>query len=509
MMMDGLRKLGMVDVDELGREFRKQELDEALVDFIVKDSQPFTVVSDPGFRALVAKLDPTCTLPSRQTVKVMVERREVEEKEKAKAALQNVDSVSLTADMWTSINMDAYLAVTCHAIHADLRVFANPVDRTKALLKCHVTSTDKSVRSVSLTEDGATKANWITVTGPLPSGDGSVILILTAEVPLIHTNIYGCVVQTEDRTIAVMWAPIELLTPPGGKTRHNPGPQQLCPEMIRQIKLREVEKRTEPLIPLTCSAWIWAPFEQVTEFDDGVVISHCDSGTQQEHFKPVLESHNLPGTCRPACYDVFDALKEISKFINHTRNVQRRRGCITSDERLESAFDNWAVNGEGFIQFDAGAQKWKALSPSAEMIKDSWNNREAQNDFFGHFINEECPEMIHQIKLREAEKRTDLRVFANPVDRTKALLKCHVTSTDKSVRSVSLTEDGAPKANWITVTGPLPSGDGSVILILTAEVPLIHTNIYGCVVQTEDRNITVMWGENFTFTYCCMIVIES
>ncbi|TWW54389.1 hypothetical protein D4764_0242110 [Takifugu flavidus] len=96
----------------------KQELDEALVDFIVKDSQPFTVVSDPGFRALVAKLDPTCTLPSRQTVKVMVERREVEEKEKAKAALQNVDSVSLTADMWTSINMDAYLAVTCHAIHA-------------------------------------------------------------------------------------------------------------------------------------------------------------------------------------------------------------------------------------------------------------------------------------------------------------------------------------------------------------------------------------------------------
>lgn len=48
----------------------------------------------------------------------MVERRYVEEKEKAKAALQNVDSVILTADIWTSINMDAYLAVTCHAIHA-------------------------------------------------------------------------------------------------------------------------------------------------------------------------------------------------------------------------------------------------------------------------------------------------------------------------------------------------------------------------------------------------------
>ncbi|TWW54507.1 hypothetical protein D4764_0190350 [Takifugu flavidus] len=57
-------------------------------------------------------------VPPNKTVKAMVERRDVEEKEKAKAALQNVDSVSLTADMWTSINMDAYLAVTCHAIHA-------------------------------------------------------------------------------------------------------------------------------------------------------------------------------------------------------------------------------------------------------------------------------------------------------------------------------------------------------------------------------------------------------
>lgn len=58
-------------------------------------------------------------------------------------------------------------------------------------------------------------------------------------------------------------------------------------------------------------------FEQVTVFD-GVVISHCDSGTQQEHFKPILESHDLTGTCRAACYDVFDALGAISKFINHT-----------------------------------------------------------------------------------------------------------------------------------------------------------------------------------------------
>ncbi|KAJ8348901.1 hypothetical protein SKAU_G00274900 [Synaphobranchus kaupii] len=37
-------------------------------------------------------------------------------KEKGKTEMQKVVAVSLTSDMWTSINMDAYLAVTCHYI---------------------------------------------------------------------------------------------------------------------------------------------------------------------------------------------------------------------------------------------------------------------------------------------------------------------------------------------------------------------------------------------------------
>jgi hypothetical protein len=30
--------------------------------------------------------------------------------------MQSVEAISLTADMWTSLNMDAYLAVTCHYV---------------------------------------------------------------------------------------------------------------------------------------------------------------------------------------------------------------------------------------------------------------------------------------------------------------------------------------------------------------------------------------------------------
>ncbi|KAK9521488.1 hypothetical protein VZT92_021289 [Zoarces viviparus] len=95
---------------------RKQELDEALVSMIVKDTQPFSIVDDVGFRAFVSKLDPNCVLPTRQALKAMVEAKYESAKEKATAKVEKVAAVSLTSDMWTSINIDVYLAVTCHFV---------------------------------------------------------------------------------------------------------------------------------------------------------------------------------------------------------------------------------------------------------------------------------------------------------------------------------------------------------------------------------------------------------
>ncbi|XP_078030269.1 E3 SUMO-protein ligase ZBED1-like [Epinephelus lanceolatus] len=101
---------------------RKRELDEALVNMVVKDSQPFSIVDDCGFKEFVALLDPTYTLPSRRALKNMVVQRYEEEKTKAKAVMQKVEAVSLTADMWTSINMDAYLAVTSHYVDDSVKL---------------------------------------------------------------------------------------------------------------------------------------------------------------------------------------------------------------------------------------------------------------------------------------------------------------------------------------------------------------------------------------------------
>ncbi|KAK1882424.1 Glutamate receptor 4 [Dissostichus eleginoides] len=90
------------------RPTRKQDLDEALVNLIVKDTQPFSVVEDVGFRAFVALLDPNYVIPTRQAIKAMVDAKYVLERNKAIAEMQKVAAVSLTSDMWTSINMDAY-----------------------------------------------------------------------------------------------------------------------------------------------------------------------------------------------------------------------------------------------------------------------------------------------------------------------------------------------------------------------------------------------------------------
>ncbi|KAK0135681.1 Zinc finger BED domain-containing protein 1 [Merluccius polli] len=77
---------------------RKQELDEALVSMI-----PFSIVEDQGFSC---KIRSNLCNPNKEgvkAVKAMVKGKYEEEKQKA---------------MWTSINMDAYLALTCHYIDA-------------------------------------------------------------------------------------------------------------------------------------------------------------------------------------------------------------------------------------------------------------------------------------------------------------------------------------------------------------------------------------------------------
>ncbi|CAM4480223.1 unnamed protein product [Leuciscus chuanchicus] len=78
----------------------QRELDEALINMVVKDLQPFTIVDDEGFREFVNKLDPSYVLPSRKVLKIMVSEKYNKAKEKTMEDLQKAEFVSLTADMY-------------------------------------------------------------------------------------------------------------------------------------------------------------------------------------------------------------------------------------------------------------------------------------------------------------------------------------------------------------------------------------------------------------------------
>ncbi|KAK7882934.1 hypothetical protein WMY93_029108 [Mugilogobius chulae] len=95
---------------------RQKGLDESLVRMVARDLLPMSSVEDEGFRAFVRDLDPGYVLPSRKALKKMIIDLYDKTKEKTKEALKNAESVCLTTDMWSSINMDGYIGVTGHFV---------------------------------------------------------------------------------------------------------------------------------------------------------------------------------------------------------------------------------------------------------------------------------------------------------------------------------------------------------------------------------------------------------
>ncbi|XP_038131113.1 uncharacterized protein LOC119776642 isoform X1 [Cyprinodon tularosa] len=83
---------GPVNQGKTNKEDRKRVLDEALVNMLVKDSQPFSIVDDCGFKEFVALLDPTYTLPSKQALKQMVIQRYGGQKNTIKGHAEDEDS---------------------------------------------------------------------------------------------------------------------------------------------------------------------------------------------------------------------------------------------------------------------------------------------------------------------------------------------------------------------------------------------------------------------------------
>ncbi|CAH1115658.1 unnamed protein product [Psylliodes chrysocephalus] len=99
---------------------RKKIIDDKLLELIAKDIQPFSVVEDTGFRDFCHALNPSYVLPSRKTLsKTLIPAKYLDTLNKTKGVVSNVESVTITTDLWSSRNNDSYMGVTGHFIDAN------------------------------------------------------------------------------------------------------------------------------------------------------------------------------------------------------------------------------------------------------------------------------------------------------------------------------------------------------------------------------------------------------
>lgn len=100
---------------------RKKCMDNALLNMIVTDFQPFKIVEEKGFKQFVNLLNPNYCLATRQAIsKTLVPLEyhkcvgEVED-----LITNEADNVCPTTDCWTSRCNESYIAVTAHFVNKD------------------------------------------------------------------------------------------------------------------------------------------------------------------------------------------------------------------------------------------------------------------------------------------------------------------------------------------------------------------------------------------------------
>lgn len=98
-------------------ESEQEEIDKTLVEMIVSDFQPLSIVENKGFIKYTKKLNPFYAPPSRRKItSSLIPRMYSEILANVKNDLAKPTHVAITTDIWTSCSTRSFLAVTAHYI---------------------------------------------------------------------------------------------------------------------------------------------------------------------------------------------------------------------------------------------------------------------------------------------------------------------------------------------------------------------------------------------------------
>jgi hypothetical protein len=91
---------------------------KVMINWIIMNMQPFSVVEDNFFIEMIKKFDPRYQMPCRKYIKDQIVKKFTNQRQHVKNHIQNIkNKISLTMDIWTCGNSHtSFLGVTCHYI---------------------------------------------------------------------------------------------------------------------------------------------------------------------------------------------------------------------------------------------------------------------------------------------------------------------------------------------------------------------------------------------------------
>lgn len=93
----------------------KKKIDEKLLEMIIRNYEPFSIVENEAFQGFVKALNPNYELPNRKLISgTLIGEQYIICKTKVMELVQNAKNVCITIDCWDSLVMDSYLTVTAH-----------------------------------------------------------------------------------------------------------------------------------------------------------------------------------------------------------------------------------------------------------------------------------------------------------------------------------------------------------------------------------------------------------
>lgn len=114
----------------------KTSIDNALIEMIVVDYQPLSVVENSGFLKYSYKMNPLYVPPSRKLLtSTLLVNRYKEFHNKTKSMIEKVDHIAITTDLWSSDSNKSYITVTGHFIYSN-KLYA-PVLATREVREVH------------------------------------------------------------------------------------------------------------------------------------------------------------------------------------------------------------------------------------------------------------------------------------------------------------------------------------------------------------------------------------